>query len=150
VVSAPGAGTLELANDPGVHRVHLALGPGPGAGPPIGTPAPVFLPPGRGCRSARTLTITLPRRHRERVLAVAVYLDGHRVPVHGAARRRRITLRGLPSGTYRVRVVVRLRTRGRVHRTVITRRYRSCPTRRGGARGARMSTWPRSGTPISD
>ena len=74
---------------------------------------------GQPCRSARRLTITVPRRRGLRVVRIDVLIDGRRTArLAGPHRRVRVDLRGRASGSYRVTVVAH---------TVITRTDRSGP-----------------------
>jgi hypothetical protein len=98
-------------------------------GPPlVGTTAQqtpaVALPPARRCTSRRAFKIRLRQPRHGRLLRARVYVNGRRVRV---LRGRRLTapvdLRGLPAGSYAVRVVATTTT----GRTVVrTRRYRTC------------------------
>src|SRR4051812_17478645 len=94
------------------------------------TPA-VTLPAARTCRSRRAFRIRLRQPRHGRLLRARVYVNGRRVKV---VRGRRLTapvdLRGLPKGTYVVRVVATTTT----GRTVVrVHRYRTCvPRARAG------------------
>lgn len=88
---------------------------------PSGAPADLGLP--RACVSRRRFTIRLPRGLR----SATVTLDGRRVQtLRGKRLRSVIDLRGLPRGTFRVRVTART-MRGR--RVVQERTYRTCRAR---------------------
>lgn len=87
----------------------------------------VELPPARRCRSRGNFVIHLRQPHRGRIRRAAVFVKGRRVKVvRGRRLRARVDLRGLPKGTYRVRIVL-VTTTGR--RVVGTRRYRTCTPR---------------------
>jgi hypothetical protein len=82
----------------------------------------------RSCRSRRTFSIRLREPKRGRLVEARVYVNGKRVrTVRGRRLRARINLRGLPRGSYRVRVVAITSTGKRVTRT---RRYRTCMAKR--------------------
>ncbi|HYF25980.1 MAG TPA: hypothetical protein VD931_09605, partial [Baekduia sp.] len=84
------------------------------SGPALGLPAP------KRCVSRRELTLRLDRRLR----SAAVYVAGRRVAVRRGRRLRApVDLRGLPRGTYVVRIVGRTRTGRKV---VAVRTYRTC------------------------
>jgi hypothetical protein len=91
------------------------------------TPA-VTLPAARTCVSRRAFRIRLRQPRHGRLLRARVDVDGKRVRI---VRGRRLTapvdLRGLPAGTYIVRVVATTTTGRSVVRT---RRYRTCVARR--------------------
>ena len=77
----------------------------------------------RRCTSRRAFTIRLSAR----LASARVTVNGRRARVlRGRRLRARIVLRGLPRGTYRVRIVGRTRA-GRTLRT--TRTYRTCAAR---------------------
>ena len=109
-----------------------------------------FVPPGPGglglsarqCASRRHFRIHLRARRGERLVSARVYVNGHRVRVlRGRRLHAVVNLRGLPPGTFTVRIVARTRT-GRVLRS--TRVYHTCTARRRahrrGARHRRRST----------
>ena len=78
-----------------------------------------------GCLSRRAFTVHVPRRQRgRRVTSARVTVNGkHGRTVRGRRLRTRISLRGLPKGRVRVRIVARL-TNGR--RVTTKRAYRTC------------------------
>jgi hypothetical protein len=99
--------------------------------------ASLGLPSTRRCASKRRFQIRLraPRGHRLR--SARVYVNGKRVRVFRRRGRLRavVDLRGLPKGTFRVRVRA-ITTRGR--RVTETRTYRTCiPGRRSSRRWTR-------------
>ncbi|WP_372789683.1 hypothetical protein [Paraconexibacter sp.] len=101
-------------------------------GPSLGLPPSTK--PGR-CTSRRSFTIRLNRRFRSATVTVA----GKRVKTRRGKRlRAKIVLKGLPKGTYRVRIVGRDR-KGRKITTVRT--YRTCvkqaASSKRGSKGAR-------------
>jgi GH43 family beta-xylosidase len=114
--------TLEVVSGSGpvlLDQVRLELEPR-GA---LGLPAPRA-----ACRSRRTLSIRLRAPRGERLRIARVYVGGRRVrTLRGARPRVPVSLAGLPSGRYRVRVVART-TRGRTLRA--ERVYRTCTPRR--------------------
>ena len=83
------------------------------------------------CRSRRSFRIRLREPRRGRIASARVYVDGHRVrTVRGKRLRAPVDLRGLPKGTYTVRVVAKTTTGRTLART---RRYRTCVPRPKGA-----------------
>ena len=82
-----------------------------------------------GCVSRRSFVIHVPRRVRgHTVRSARVTVDGaHPRTVRGRSLATRISLRGLPRGRFRVRIVARLSTGRRV---ALTRRYRTCAPKR--------------------
>lgn len=111
-------------------RVGAGPTPAPGASPspsPGAGPTGISLP--SGCTHGGPFVIGVRRPPGSRIRSVTVLVNGHRVAHrnqrHGS--RLRIELSGLPSGTSRVRVVVKL-SHGRRHRKLTTTRtYHSCP-----------------------
>jgi hypothetical protein len=94
---------------------------GPSLGLPASTP-----PSGHKCLSRRHFTIHLSARRRLR--SATIYVAGHRVTrLRGRRLKATINLRGLPLGTYRIRIVGRTKTG---HRITTIRTYRTC-VRRG-------------------
>jgi hypothetical protein len=119
----------------GDYRVYQAgAAPGSGSGPSgSGALVTIQAPPSQACRSRRRLLIRLRVRRGARVVSVREYINGRRVAGPLRARRQRIDLRGLPRGTFHVRIVVRVRQHGQ-SRTVTDRRtYHTC------VRGSRRS-----------
>jgi hypothetical protein len=101
--------------------------------------------PGSPVRSAGcSLVIAIRRPHGQRVVRVAVYAAGRLVRTAHGRSIRRIVVRGLPAGSFRVRIVARSHG-GR--RSVSVRRYRDCrriaPVRRRprSRRSRRASMW---------
>jgi len=95
-----------------------------------GTPLETSTP----CVSRRNFSIRLRRvpRRRGRVVRALVFVDGKRVRVvRGRRLRARVDLRGLPKGTFRVRIVQRT-SRGRTVRS--SRTYRTCVPKRRARR----------------
>jgi len=89
--------------------------------------AAVRLPSSRRCVSRRTFTIHLTRHRGVRILSAAVLVPGRRLAVHSGGRlSTSIDLRGLPPGRFRVRIVIRLASRGHRRTLRITRNYRTC------------------------
>ena len=86
------------------------------------------LPSSRRCASRRAFRLRLRAPRGERVRTARVYVNGRRVrTLRGNRRTVPVSLRGLPKGTVRVKVVVRTRS-GR--RLVRERRYRTCVAKR--------------------
>ena len=87
----------------------------------------------RACASRRRFAIRLRAPHGQRLRHATVFVNGRRVRVvRGARLRAAVDLRGLPRGTFVVRVVA-VTTRGR--RLTDTRRYHTCiPGHRHGRR----------------
>ena len=82
----------------------------------------------RRCVSRRNFRIRLRRPRGQRLRRATVYVNGKRVRVvRGRRLRARVNLRGLPRGTFTVRVEA-VTTRGKRFREV--RRYRTCTPRR--------------------
>jgi len=80
------------------------------------------------CRSRRVVTISLRLRRRERLRSVVVRTGGERPVTRRAARRVvRVSFKGRPKGTVRVRIAVT--TRGG-RRYAFTRAFRTCAPRR--------------------
>jgi hypothetical protein len=75
------------------------------------------------CVTRRRLLLALPRRHGARVVAVEVFVNGHRRLLRRGRALRRVVIGSLPAGTFIVRIVS-LQSDGR--RTAITRVYRGC------------------------
>jgi hypothetical protein len=95
----------------------LRLSSGPALGLPPSTPP-------RSCTSRRSFTIRLSRALRSATVTVA----GRKVAVRSGRRLRApIDLRGLPKGSFRVRIEGRTKTGRRV---VQVRTYRTCAARR--------------------
>ena len=92
-------------------------------------------PKARRCTSRRRIVVRLPRMRGERPRSARIYVRGRRVrTLRGRNLRRsrsRVTLRGLPRGRYRVRIVVRMRS-GRSVTT--TRTYRTCASKKKATR----------------
>ncbi len=109
---------LSIHSD-GPLRVHLAGCSG----------AAASLPSSRVCVSRRAFVIHVRRPRGARLLAVAVSVNGHRVRTRG--RRASIVLRGLPRGTFTVRLALRVRRGGHSRTLTQTRRYHTC-ARSGG------------------
>lgn len=85
----------------------------------------------RACVSRRAFPIRIRRLRGVRVRTTSVLVDGRGVrTVRGNRRSVRVVLRGLPRGTFRVRVVVRGVRRGRRVTLRDTRTYRTCVPRR--------------------
>jgi S-formylglutathione hydrolase FrmB len=90
---------------------------------PAGQIALAALPHARSCRRS-SLTLRLRRPRGVTLRKATVYVNGRRVrTVTGRALRRAVTLRGLPSGRLRVRVVVVTSTR---RKFIVKRTYRAC------------------------
>jgi hypothetical protein len=86
--------------------------------------APSTAPAGRRCLSRRRFRIDLRQPRRGRLVSATVFVGGRRVRVvRGRHLRAPVDLRGLPRGSYVVRVVARTTTGRTVTRT---RRYRTC------------------------
>ncbi|HYM57699.1 MAG TPA: hypothetical protein VES79_07015 [Solirubrobacteraceae bacterium] len=83
------------------------------------------LPSARSCISRRSFTIRLRRKGGVVIRSAIVYVNGRtKVKVQGNKRlRAAINLRGLPSGTVRVRIVL---TPAEGRKLVSTRSYRTC------------------------
>lgn len=83
------------------------------------------LPSARSCISRRRFTIRLRRKQGVVVRSAIVYVNGRsKVKVTGTKRlRAAINLRGLPSGTVKVRIVL---TPAKGRKLVSTRTYRTC------------------------
>ena len=98
---------------------------------PSGAAAPLGLPSARRCVSRRNFRVTFRGLARRRVKVLRVYIDGKRRAVRRGRRLKApVDLRGLPAGTFRVKVVATTRS-GR--KLVDRRRYRTCvPRRRSG------------------
>jgi hypothetical protein len=100
---------------------HIELGAPP---PASAGAALVTVPTRRPCTSRRRLSIHLHAHRGERVTSIVVMIDHRTVasrhPRHGIAR---IDLRGLPRGSFTIRVSART-NRARTIR--LTRRYRTC------------------------
>lgn len=80
------------------------------------------------CTSRRVFTIHIRAPRGVRLRSADVLLQGRRVArVRGRSLRARIDLRGLPKGTFTVRVVARTPTGGTLEQT---RHYRTCRPRR--------------------
>jgi hypothetical protein len=93
--------------------------------PGVTLPGPA--PASRSCRSRRNFRIRLRQPRHGRLASARVYVNGKRVRlIRGSRLRAPVDLRGLPKGTYVVRVVVTTTTGRRVVRT---RRYRTCAPR---------------------
>jgi hypothetical protein len=119
--------------------VPSASAPGPVAAPPDPTgdisdttassppsaDALLRLPSTRRCVSRRRFIIHLRRKPGVRIRSATVYVNGRtKVKVTGSKRlRAAITLRGLPSGTVKVRIVLTPATGSKL---VSTRTYRTC------------------------
>lgn len=89
------------------------------------------LPTTKTCKSRRHFTIRLSRRLR----SAAIFVAGHKVAtLRGRRLRAPIDLRGLPRGTYVVRIVGRTRNGRRV---VSTRTYRTCAPDASASRRSR-------------
>ncbi len=83
------------------------------------------------CFSRRHFPIHIARRRHVRLLGAAVYVNGRRAAVHPGRRLRAdVDLQGLPRGRFEVRVVLRLRSRGRTMTLRMTRTYHTCVARR--------------------
>ena len=96
----------------------------------------IQLPGAKSCNTRRSLTVRLRHPAGGRITRVLVRVRGKRVKaLRGRRVRNRFTVRRLPkSGRYRVRVVAKTSTGGRV---VKSRRYRACvPRARRKARSA--------------
>ena len=99
-----------------------------GGFPLIGTVAEqlpsVSLPPSRGCVGASDIVVRVGKPKRGRLTVATIYVDGRRKAVlRGRKLRRPLRLRGLATGTHKVKVVART-TSGRTKTT--TRTYRVC------------------------
>ena len=102
----------------------------PAAGPTVSSGGAVAIfPSRRPCASRRAFTIRLrDPRGRERLVSAVVLVNGRRVAVRRGRRlRARIDLRGLPRGTFTVRVIART---DRHRRLTAKRTYRTCAPRR--------------------
>ena len=121
--SGPG-GTTPFTAAPGAPAPQR---PGLGARRPLFRPA-ASLPSSRKCVSRRRFTIRLRRAPRgDRIRSATVTVNGKRVRVlRGKRLRAKVTLAGLPRGTFRVLVTVRTR-KGRTLRSART--YRTCVPR---------------------
>ncbi len=97
-------------------------------GPSLGLPAST---PAKRCTSRRAFTIHLARTLRSATITVA---GRKAITVRGARLRARIVLRGLPRGSYRVRIVGRTRA-GKTVTSVRT--YRTCVARSAAPRSLR-------------
>ena len=113
----------------GFYNVRLAAGVWPfPAGAQGQDGASLGLPGSRRCVSRRRFGLHMRGIARNKVRSLRVYVDG-RLKATRRGRRLRVPvdLRGLPRGTFRVRVVARTRSGRRI---VDTRRYRTCVPRR--------------------
>jgi hypothetical protein len=81
----------------------------------------------RSCASRRALTVHVRRAYRRTVRSTTVRIGKRRVgTIRGARRGARVSLRGMPKGTVRVQLVMRLRDGRRV---IDTRTFRTCTKR---------------------
>jgi endoglycosylceramidase len=121
-------------------------------GPPVTPLGPVVsAPAAQACRSRRSLVLHVRSQPGAPIRQITVYVNGRRAPAR--VRRRRggtvVDLRGLPRGTFRVRIVVRTIQQGRARSLSRTRRYHTCASRgRGRAHrrpGARRGAGRRPG-----
>ena len=98
---------------------------GPGE---TGAASALGLASSKACRSTRVFRIRIRApRHGVRLRRASVSVNGHRVrTLLGRHIRARIDLRGLPRGTYTVRITVTT-TKGR--RFTASRRYHTCHKR---------------------
>ncbi|TMK40280.1 MAG: glycoside hydrolase family 5 protein [Actinobacteria bacterium] len=92
------------------------------------------LPSGRRCLSRRKLSIHLRPRRGARIEQIKGYVNGRPWRIRRRGRGTNVALTGLPFGTFRVRLVVRLRVHGRRLRLTTIRNYRTCRARRRGAK----------------
>jgi endoglycosylceramidase len=134
VVAGLGSQHLVLKNCTGAAAASLRIVPGTPTEPASCAEQPVsthrhgvtIVLPGRSrtCARRRTLAVRISRRAGVRIASATIYLNGRRVRVvRGRALRRTITLRNLPRGRLRLKVVVRT-TKGR--RLVVRRTYAAC------------------------
>ena len=99
---------------------------GPGADPSAAG-RPATLPARRRCRSRRAFTIRIARGATPPPVRATVYVNGRRTRVvRGRRLRAPVSLRGLPRGRVRVKVVVRDAAGGT---RTIARSYRTCVPR---------------------
>jgi hypothetical protein len=116
---------------PGPDRVPtvpwLSYKSGPG-GKPLGA-----VPSSRGCVDRRKFSFRIPKAHRGRVVKAVAYVNRKRVKTVRGRRVTRLTIRRLPRGRFKVRIVT---TTNRGKKRISTRRYRGCtktrPTTRRG------------------
>jgi hypothetical protein len=118
-------------HSPGLAWPSFAPGPGGRSLGPTPRSAPLGalgLPSARRCASRRAFRIRLRMPRGERLRSARLYVNGRRVrTLRGRRRTIPVSLRGLPKGTVRVKVVARTRS-GR--RLVRERRYRTCVARK--------------------
>jgi hypothetical protein len=111
-----GRSTLVLEGEGALDQVRLELEP-PGA---------LGLPPARGCRSRRTLAVTVRAPRGTRLRSAEVTVAGRTRVVRVRGLRVPVVLRGLPRGRFAVRIVA---TTARGERLVAERTYRTCRAR---------------------
>ena len=118
----------------GFHNVRITNGlwpfkadASPGSAP-TSSSGSLGLPSARRCVSRRFFRLTMRGIARNRVRSLTVSIDGKRRAVRRGRRLKApVDLRGLPKGTFTVKVVARTRSGKRI---VDTRRYRTCVPRR--------------------
>jgi hypothetical protein len=83
------------------------------------------------CTGRSAFVIRVRRPKHGRIRRLMVYVNGHRTQQRrgrAAARTRRLTLNNLPAGTVQVRVVLKVRRSGRLHKLTSRRTYHTCTT----------------------
>ncbi len=128
--------TLAAASEPPEKALSIscpasAAAPLPGAASAIPSVVHVGMASTGRCFSRRHFPIHIARRRHERLLGAVAYVNGRRVRVHLGRRLRAVVdLRGLPPGRFQVKLVLRLRSRGRTVVLHRTRTYHTCALRR--------------------
>lgn len=119
VVSYSSASSVELRNNPGARSVSVTV-------------TPALTQPSRGCSTPRVLKLTPHLRPGERIVRVAVRIDGRAVPdarVARTGRRRKVLqvrLPHLPAGRHVVAIKLVVRHSRRTRELVLVRRLTLC------------------------
>jgi hypothetical protein len=107
--------------DGGAYRIFNGSGAAPGCGSSAGNP--LGLPGSRRCVDRRRFHFRLRQPRGGRIVSVSVYVNGRRVTKRRGRRISSITIRRLPIGRFKVRIVARTNF-GRVIES--TRTYSGC------------------------